>query len=810
MEQHTLEQQAQAHNNDYTDLEALYRYATGGELVTDPYASVRQEVPITLTASVVIPAWNAQGTLAQCLIAIEQSSFNRKYPGQLEVVVVDDGSSDGTWAVLEHLELGLRLKAVQQSHHSRAHTQNTGIALAAGDVIISCDADMILTPFSIEELMKRHQALDDVLLLGFRSDIQLTDARIHPRVLESYLPQFLPPYAQDTRLNYAGGWPESMCRDTDHLKRLGHGKRIIMPDGSRWDLPGIVYGALFSLRRSDFLAMDGYDERFYGWGCEDTLVGVRALAMGKYIIPVYSAAGLHIAHGDRSRRKWQEFAANTRVFHMIRHTPFIPDQRRWLPQASQRVRRHLERKPVESRRPEMSSCLYEAFDRALAEPARRGKYLHGLGRYDEAAAAFSEVVGTEEQRAWAAFDRGKALRSAGYFVEAMDALDEAARRLPSNAWPRIESGLALAALERYAEARTSVEEARALEPGNAWVKFLLQQPLLKRLNRADAYAQQGDHDLAVRDYEAALILEPAGTAAAVKRALSLAALGQEPAARTILLSPRLGYSACGDNERASAAYLQLARFYLDRYEIGLAKVALQEAWRLRPNDQEVKNAMNDVHALAEKAYPLPVARQIIRAVQSIPGWLSDDEADLLIALVLRAAAGSEISDSSTPLTLLEIGSYCGRATVAMALTLRGLGRSEARVISIDEPGVGLAAGNRLPRDVLCVFRQEFGVEDMIVCAPEEIARPWERACRLLLVDGRHDYAGVREDVERYTPTLVDGGLLLFHDYAGYFPDVQRYVNELLVAGTYSFVAHAESLIALRCRHPLGIDESQGA
>lgn len=50
----TLEQQA--HNNDYTDLEALYRYATANELVTGPYESVWQDVPITLSASVVIPA----------------------------------------------------------------------------------------------------------------------------------------------------------------------------------------------------------------------------------------------------------------------------------------------------------------------------------------------------------------------------------------------------------------------------------------------------------------------------------------------------------------------------------------------------------------------------------------------------------------------------------------------------------------------------------------------------------------------------------------------------------------------------------
>ena len=802
MHHQTLEQQAHAHDNDYTDLEALYRYETGGELVSDPYASVRQEVPVTLTASVVIPAWNAQGTLAQCLLAIEQSSFNRKYPGQLEVIVVDDGSVDGTWAVLEQLRLGLRLKAVQQAHHSRAHTQNTGIALASGDVIISCDADMILTPFSIEEMVKRHQVLEDVMLIGFRGDIQPTDARIHPRMLEEQLPHFLPPYMRDTRLNYAGGWPESMCRDSEHLKRLGKGKRIIMPDGSRWDLPGIVYGALFSLRRSDFVAMDGYDERFYGWGCEDTLVGVRAMAMNRYIVPVYSAAGLHIAHGDRSRRKWQEFAANSRVFHTILHTPFVPGQARWLPRASTRVHRCLEREPIESRRVEMCSCLYEPFDRALADPDQRGKYLHSLGRYTEAALAFEAVEDTPEQEAWALFDRGKALRSAGRFDEAVDALEEAMHLLPQSAWPCIELTLVLAAQERFTEARTRLEQARRLEPANSWVKFLLHQPLSRHLGRAEAYAHQDDHLLAVRDYEAALVLEPASVNAAIGRVLSLAATGQEARARAVLPIYSAGRVAHENRVYACSAYVRLARFYLTRGEVGLAKVALEEARRLRPGDQEVMNTMNEVHALAESAYPLVVTRQITRKIQAIPGWLSDDEADLLIALVLKAALSAQ-GAGDKPLTLVEIGSYCGRATVAMGLTLRGLGCENAHILSVDEPGIGLAPGNRVPREILRAGCQEHGLADMVIYAPEEEARPWERASHLLLVDGRHDYAGVREDVERYAPALVPGGLLLFHDYASYFPDVQRYVNELLVGGAYAFVAQAESLIALLCHSNSG-------
>src|SRR5947209_1115630 len=110
----TLESQSQQHNNDYTALEALYRASTGGELVLDPYRSFFHPGPeLTLSASVVIPAWNARDTIEQCLIAIEQSTFNCRYQERLEVVVVDDGSTDGTWELLQQLRLNVRLRAVR-------------------------------------------------------------------------------------------------------------------------------------------------------------------------------------------------------------------------------------------------------------------------------------------------------------------------------------------------------------------------------------------------------------------------------------------------------------------------------------------------------------------------------------------------------------------------------------------------------------------------------------------------------------------------------------------------------------------------
>lgn len=784
----TLESQSQQHNNDYTALEALYRASTGGELVLDPYRSAFNTGPeLTLSASVVIPAWNARETLEQCLIAIEQSTFNCKYQERLEVVVVDDGSTDGTWELLRELRLNVRIKAVRQAHHSRAHTQNTGIAVAEGDVIVCCDADMILTPFSIEEMVRRHQLLERVMLVGFRGDVQRDDPRIQPDVLREYLPRFLPPFERDVRLNYGVGWPESMCRDTDHLKWLGEGKCLITPDGLRWTLANMVFGALFSLARKDFVAMDGYDERFFGWGCEDTVVGIQALAREMYIVPVYCAAGLHIAHQDRSPRKWQEFAANRRVFQAILRASFMPGNQQWLPQAARRVCEQIERAPGE--RVEMCSRVYDVFTEALANPERRGKYLHTLGRFDEAATAFAQVQGTPEQEAWALFDGGRAFRAGGCVERALPLLDEATARLAESPWPPLELAFALAMQREFGQARAHLERARNLEPANGWVRFLYQG---KHLNRAAALTQQGFHLLAVRGYEAALMLDPENTSNYIDYAAAQAAAGRRSAANTTLID--CAAKITRNNRLFSIACIKLAEEHLAHNEIGSAKRVLTEARRRCPQDLEVVKHMANIHLAAAQAHPIPFARDIAKRVQAIPGWFSEEEAELLIALVIRAVAGSDTGESPM---LVEIGSYCGRATVAMGLTVRSLGRSDARILAVDEPDIGRAPGGGHPRDVLRPQIAEHGLSDIIIYAPEDDAEPWMRPGRLVLVDGRHFYSGVCDDVEKYSPRITAGGYLLFHDYADYFPDVQRYVDEMLADehSSFQFVAHVGTLVA---------------
>ena len=90
--------------------------------------------------SVVIPTYNRLPILTKCLQALEEQTW----PGDYEVVVVDDGSTDGT---VEFLRSGrfTRVRLFTQEHRGPAAARNLGVEKAAGDTIVFIDSDLVVT-----------------------------------------------------------------------------------------------------------------------------------------------------------------------------------------------------------------------------------------------------------------------------------------------------------------------------------------------------------------------------------------------------------------------------------------------------------------------------------------------------------------------------------------------------------------------------------------------------------------------------------------------------------------------------------------
>lgn len=91
-----------------------------------------------MEVSVVIPTYNEKEALENCIESLGEQSQE-----DFEIMVVDDGSSDGTLQILKDLRRSIpNFRFVRQAHRGAGAARNTGSHLAKGKILVFIDADM--------------------------------------------------------------------------------------------------------------------------------------------------------------------------------------------------------------------------------------------------------------------------------------------------------------------------------------------------------------------------------------------------------------------------------------------------------------------------------------------------------------------------------------------------------------------------------------------------------------------------------------------------------------------------------------------
>lgn len=106
-----------------------------------------------LSVSVIVPAFNEAVTIETCLRSLAGQTYNR-----LDVLVVDDGSTDGTAETVTQTITRLggtpHVSLVRKSNGGKASALNTGIGMTSSDVVVCVDADSVLAPDAIERIIE--------------------------------------------------------------------------------------------------------------------------------------------------------------------------------------------------------------------------------------------------------------------------------------------------------------------------------------------------------------------------------------------------------------------------------------------------------------------------------------------------------------------------------------------------------------------------------------------------------------------------------------------------------------------------------
>lgn len=222
-------------------------------------------MPTHLTATVIIPAFNAEATIRACLDALSQQQIAENE--QFTIVVVDDASTDRTGEIsAEYPNLTLVTQTINQG---RSAARNAGAAAADGEILLFTDADCEPTVTWVHEMLKPFHT--DPTVVGVKGAYFCKQSELLARFTQQEL--------------------------EDKYREMAKHETISFID---------TYSAAY--RRDIFLENGGFDQSLTYSLLEDQDFSFRLAAQGHKMIfaPAARVYHQHVTQASRYyRRKWQ-------------------------------------------------------------------------------------------------------------------------------------------------------------------------------------------------------------------------------------------------------------------------------------------------------------------------------------------------------------------------------------------------------------------------------------------------------------------------------------------------------------------------
>lgn len=231
---------------------------------------------LRLRASICIPSYNRKELLLATLRSLNRQSVP---PDSYEVIVADDGSTDGTVDALATLQTRYRLRWLTQSNAGPAAASNAAAELAENEVLIFLDADQICSPDMVAAHLETHQREGNVFVQG------------------------LYPLAEG--ISRAA----SLLYESELLSALQPIDRAHPASPHMWS-------AQVSVRRAAWKQVGGFDSTFREYGGEDTDFGLRIAALGVCFLFEPRAFSYHLHDVSYRSLRRQAYDEGCSVVHL--------------------------------------------------------------------------------------------------------------------------------------------------------------------------------------------------------------------------------------------------------------------------------------------------------------------------------------------------------------------------------------------------------------------------------------------------------------------------------------------------------------
>jgi hypothetical protein len=191
----------------------------------------------------------------------------------------------------------------------------------------------------------------------------------------------------------------------------------------------------------------------------------------------------------------------------------------------------------------------------------------------------------------------------------------------------------------------------------------------------------------------------------------------------------------------------------------------------------------------------------IKCFRKTEGMINVEEARLLY----------DLAKDVTENCIVEIGSYRGRSTAALACgSLNGM---QVPVFAIDphEDFIGVLGGKFGPQDRAAFYKAMidtgcYKIVRLVNLSSEIVAPHWPSKISLLFIDGNHTFDAVKNDFESWFPHLAESALIAFHDSKDPQIGPFRLIHELLDTGKFEIKCERGEITVLGLRPSAALHE----